>query len=51
MDELITALKNNWEGYEKLRQIVKNKAPKYGRNDDEADLLAQKFMKCWTDEV
>ncbi|HHX80474.1 MAG TPA: hypothetical protein GX692_05370 [Acholeplasmataceae bacterium] len=51
MDELITALKNNWEGFEKLRQIAKNKAPKYGRNDDEADLLAQKFMKCWTDEV
>lgn len=51
MEELITALKNNWEGYEKLRQIAKNKAPKYGRNDDEADALAQRFMKCWTDEV
>ncbi|NLD26547.1 MAG: hypothetical protein GX661_04215, partial [Acholeplasmataceae bacterium] len=51
MDELITALKNNWEGYEKLQLLAKNKAPKYGRNDDEADELARKFMKCWTDEV
>lgn len=51
MATLIEALKNNWEGYEKLRLLAKNKAPKYGRNDEEADRLAQRFMKTWTDEV
>ena len=51
MEELITALKNNWQGYEKLQAIAKNKTPKYGRNDDEADEQAKRFMKTWTDEV
>lgn len=51
MATLIEALKNNWEGYEKLRLLAKNKAPKYGRDDEEADRLAQRFMKTWTDEV
>jgi pyruvate-formate lyase len=51
MNELIEALKANWEGYDKLRAIAKNKAPKYGRDDDEADEEARKFMKLWSDEV
>ncbi|MDD3999819.1 MAG: pyruvate formate lyase family protein [Bacilli bacterium] len=51
IEEMISALKDNWVGHEKLQAIAKNKAPKYGRNDDEADLLAQRFMKTWTDEV
>ncbi len=51
MDYLIKALQNNWVGFEKLQAIAKNKAPKYGRNDDDADLLAQRFMKTWTNEV
>lgn len=51
MKELVSALNANWEGYEKLQAIAKNKAPKYGRDDDEADELARKFMEFWTDEV
>lgn len=50
MDELIRALQANWEGYEVLQAKAKNKAPKYGRDDDEADGIAQKIMDCWTDE-
>jgi len=51
MDELITALKANWEGYEYLQTIAKNRAPKYGRDDDEADALGLKVMKLWTEET
>ncbi len=50
MEELITALKDNWVGHEKLQAIAKNKAPKYGRDDDEADELARKFMELWSEE-
>lgn len=51
MQELIDALKNNWKGYEKLQLIAKNKAPKYGRDDDQADEVARSFMELWSEEV
>lgn len=50
MDELIKALQADWVGYEVLQAIAKNKAPKYGRDDDEADEIARRVMDCWTDE-
>lgn len=50
MEELIKALKDNWVGHEKLQAIAKNKAPKYGRDDLEADSLAKKFMELWSEE-
>ena len=40
MDELIDALKSNWEGKEGLRQMFV-KAPKFGNDDDYVDLLAR----------
>ena len=40
VEDLITALKKNWEGYEELRQLALN-APKYGNDDDYVD----RFMK------
>ena len=51
MDKLILALKANWEGYEKLRATAINRAPKYGRDDDEADALAHRIMCLWSDET
>ncbi|MDR1108733.1 MAG: hypothetical protein LBL19_06830, partial [Spirochaetaceae bacterium] len=51
MDELIRALADNWEGHEVLRAQAKNKAPKYGRDDSEADELARRFMEFWAAEV
>jgi formate C-acetyltransferase len=50
MDELIDALIKNWEGYEVLRASALNKAPKYGRDDDEADELGRKVMEFWSEE-
>lgn len=51
MDELIAALKDNWAGHEILQAKAKFKAPKYGRDDDEADALALKVMDLFADET
>ncbi|MBI9102106.1 MAG: hypothetical protein JEY99_06810 [Spirochaetales bacterium] len=51
MKELVQALKDNWESHEILQARAKNKAPKYGRDDDEADKLAEEVMRFWTEEV
>jgi len=51
MDELINALKNNWKGYESLQARAKNRAPKYGRDDEYADALGRWVMELWTEEV
>ena len=42
MTELIQALKDNWQGHEILQAQAINKAPKYGRDDDQADAMAQR---------
>ncbi|MCL1814071.1 MAG: hypothetical protein FWG29_11215 [Treponema sp.] len=51
MDEMIQALAANWEGHEILQAKAKNKAPKYGRDDSEADELARRFMEFWSTEI
>ena len=51
MQELITALRDNWAGHEVLQAKAKYKAPKYGRDDDEADRLAKDVMDLWCDET
>jgi len=49
MAELIEALKANWRGFEVLQALARNKAPKYGRDDDPADALARQVMDLWCD--
>jgi formate C-acetyltransferase len=51
LGELKTALENNWEGHEKLQAIAVNRAPKYGRDDDEADAMGKRVMDLWCDET
>ena len=51
MEELINALKNNWEGFEVLQARAKYKTPKYGRDDNEADAMGYFVMGTWTNEV
>jgi formate C-acetyltransferase len=46
--ELVQALKQNWKGFDVLQALAKNKAPKYGQDDDDADEMAQKVMDLWT---
>ncbi|MEJ2589279.1 MAG: pyruvate formate lyase family protein, partial [Deltaproteobacteria bacterium] len=51
MAELIRALKDNWQEHETLQAMAKNKAPKYGRDDDAADAVAKAVMNLWCDET
>ncbi len=51
MEELVEALAANWEGREALRAKALGKAPKYGRDDDEADSLARAVMELWCGET
>ncbi len=51
MPELVAALKDNWVGHEKLQALAVNKAPKYGRDDDEADAMGRRVMETWTAET
>jgi len=49
--ELIRALRDNWVGYEILQARAKFKAPKYGRDDDAADVIGKAVMDVWTEET
>jgi len=51
MSELVQALRDNWIGHETLQARALHKAPKYGRDDDAADLLARQVMELWTEET
>jgi trans-4-hydroxy-L-proline dehydratase len=48
LGELIEALRANWKGYERLQALARNRAPKYGRDDAEADRLAGEVMNLWS---
>ena len=50
MDEVLRALKSNWEGYEPMRQEFIN-APKFGNNDDYADEVAKKTYAMVAEEM
>jgi formate C-acetyltransferase len=47
-EELVSAMKANFVGYEVLQAKLKN-IPKYGMDNDEADALASKLMSDFTD--
>jgi formate C-acetyltransferase len=51
MTQLRQALQNNWAGNEILQAKAKNRAPKYGRDDDYADEIATRVMDLWTSET
>ncbi len=42
MDKILTAVANNFEGEEKMRQTIINKTPFFGNDDDYADDIALK---------
>lgn len=51
MSELLEALKNNFNGYETIYNMVVNKTPKYGNDDDYADDLMQDVFNSFYNEV
>jgi pyruvate formate-lyase/glycerol dehydratase family glycyl radical enzyme len=51
MSELLEALKNNFNGYEAIYNMVVNKTPKYGNDYDYADDLMQDVFNSFYNEV
>ncbi len=51
MDELLSALKDDFVGHERTLNLVKNHTPKYGNDDDYADNLMKKIFNFFVDTV
>lgn len=49
--ELLDALKANYDGYEKIRIMLLNGAPKFGNDNDEADTMAQRVLDAFWSEL
>lgn len=47
MEELIKALEDNFEGHEIIKNLVSNKTPKYGNDDDYADDIMQDIFNFY----
>ena len=50
MEEMIDALKKNWDGYEALRKACLN-APKFGNDDDYVDLISRELARRFNEET
>jgi formate C-acetyltransferase len=51
MAELLDALASNFDGHEKMRQLLWNKAPKYGNDHEYADGILVELFNSFYDEV
>jgi formate C-acetyltransferase len=51
MEQLLEAIKVNFEGRETLRQTLLNKAPKYGNDESYADEIAREASSFWSKEA
>ncbi len=51
--ELKEAMENDFKGKQEwvvMQSLLKNRAPKYGNDNDKADILAQQVMEIWSQE-
>lgn len=44
-------LKKNFEGQERLRQVILNKVPKYGNDNAEVDAYANRMIRAYNEEM
>ena len=51
MAELIRALDANFEGYERVQQMLINDAPKFGNDDDSVDEIAREIFQFANNEI
>lgn len=51
MEELMTAIEDNFEGHEIIHNLVKNKTPKYGNDDAYADKIMKDVFEYYRDTV
>ena len=45
MEQMLEVLKNNFEGFEEIRQKLISRTPKYGNDKDYADLITQQIFE------
>ena len=50
LSELVGAIRENFDGQEGLRQMLLNRSPKYGNDNDEVDALADEIMSWGVEE-
>ncbi|RPJ54703.1 MAG: formate C-acetyltransferase/glycerol dehydratase family glycyl radical enzyme, partial [Dehalococcoidia bacterium] len=51
MNQLLTALREDFKGHEAIRDMVLDDTPKYGNDDDEADQTARKVFEMYYNAV
>jgi formate C-acetyltransferase len=51
MEGLLAALGDNFEGHERLRQMLLNKTPRYGNDDDYADEVMVSVFNAYFDAI
>lgn len=51
MKDLVTALNDNFEGHDLIANLVRNKTPKYGNDDDYADSIMQEVFHMYKDTI
>lgn len=51
MEEMMQALNDNFEGHQRILNIVLNKTPKYGNDDDNADSLMLAAFNTFYDAI
>ncbi|WP_035294410.1 trans-4-hydroxy-L-proline dehydratase [Clostridium sp. KNHs214] len=51
MQELLKALEDNFEGHEVVHNLLFNKSPKYGNDDDYADDIMREIFDAYYEEV
>jgi pyruvate formate-lyase/glycerol dehydratase family glycyl radical enzyme len=51
MEQLLEALHGNFEGQEDIRQMLINRAPKFGNDDDLVDGLCNEVLRVYCDEL
>ncbi|HAX52963.1 trans-4-hydroxy-L-proline dehydratase [Muricomes intestini] len=51
MEELMQALDDNFEGHDRILNLVRNKTPKYGNDDDYADDIMKSVFEFYRNEV
>ncbi|MBW7989435.1 MAG: glycyl radical protein [Planctomycetes bacterium] len=49
MDELLTAMRDDFEGHENMQQKLLYHTPKYGNDDDYADSIAEEIFNAYYD--
>lgn len=49
--DLVNALKADYQGYETLRQTIRNRVPKYGNDEDYVDSLVKEIAESFCDGV